>query len=309
MQYDSTGMQKESLVAHPTSHRHAKYTICKTHRPTVFKRYFWVVVVLKMSVKLEAESLMRRAVSAQNRKDYTTALGLYQESLALMMALLKSETNEAKKASLFQVINLNMDEAEKVKVLAAQSEKEKVNPPPSIFNSLFGPNKPTPKPTSSNNNVPDFHDYTEVIRQVPTKAPVTSVVTKSTSINGKPSSVPGRGRGAPTTGGANGATGDRVTPSAVKRNVSGSSVSSTKLSADPPATSPKISEYETQIMNEMLDSSPGVRWEDIAGLGFAKQTLQEAVILPNLRPDLFTGLRSPPKGVLLFGPPGSRGTR
>eukprot|EP01032_Pedospumella_encystans_P035454 gene35454-40102_t len=71
------------------------------------------------------------------------------------------------------------------------------------------------------------------------------------------------------------------------------------------APSKKRNEYEAQILEGMLDKSPNVRWDDIAGLAYAKQTLQEAVILPNLRPDLFTGLRSPPKGVLLFGPPGT----
>lgn len=46
-------------------------------------------------------------------------------------------------------------------------------------------------------------------------------------------------------------------------------------------------------------------WEMISGLAVAKRSLQEAVILPFLRPDLYTELRSPPRGILLYGPPGT----
>ncbi|GAB6021861.1 Fidgetin-like protein 1 [Chamberlinius hualienensis] len=59
------------------------------------------------------------------------------------------------------------------------------------------------------------------------------------------------------------------------------------------------------IMNEIMDNGPPVNWEDIAGLSFAKKTIKEIVVLPMLRPDIFIGLRGPPKGILLFGPPGT----
>jgi SpoVK/Ycf46/Vps4 family AAA+-type ATPase len=44
------------------------------------------------------------------------------------------------------------------------------------------------------------------------------------------------------------------------------------------------------------------RWDDVVGLAPAKRALQEAAILPMIRPDLYTGLRTPPRGVLLYGP-------
>lgn len=59
------------------------------------------------------------------------------------------------------------------------------------------------------------------------------------------------------------------------------------------------------MLNEIMDHGPPVSWDDIAGLEFAKNTIKEIVVWPMLRPDIFTGLRGPPKGILLFGPPGT----
>lgn len=61
------------------------------------------------------------------------------------------------------------------------------------------------------------------------------------------------------------------------------------------------------IRSEIMAPSGGrpIGWHDIAGLQYAKTTIREAVVWPMLRPDIFTGLRRPPRGILLFGPPGT----
>ena len=46
-------------------------------------------------------------------------------------------------------------------------------------------------------------------------------------------------------------------------------------------------------------------FDDIAELDNAKNILKEAVLLPILMPEFFTGIRRPWKGVLLYGPPGT----
>ena len=64
-------------------------------------------------------------------------------------------------------------------------------------------------------------------------------------------------------------------------------------------------ELRERVLSEIIDTAPGVKFTDVVGLDSAKQILREIIIIPNLRPDLFTGLRSPPRGLLLFGPPGT----
>ena len=43
----------------------------------------------------------------------------------------------------------------------------------------------------------------------------------------------------------------------------------------------------------------------IVGLSKSKQLLREAVFMPMVYPELFTGILEPWKGILLFGPPGT----
>ncbi|KAJ3020295.1 UNVERIFIED_CONTAM: Katanin p60 ATPase-containing subunit A1 [Siphonaria sp. JEL0065] len=59
------------------------------------------------------------------------------------------------------------------------------------------------------------------------------------------------------------------------------------------------------VKRDILQTSPNVRWTDIAGLREPKALLEEAIVLPLWMPDFFQGIRRPWKGVLMCGPPGT----
>jgi ATP-dependent 26S proteasome regulatory subunit len=48
-----------------------------------------------------------------------------------------------------------------------------------------------------------------------------------------------------------------------------------------------------------------VTFSDLKGQKEVKEAITNAVILPLMNPSLFTGIREPPRAILLYGPPGN----
>ncbi|XP_072958648.1 uncharacterized protein [Typha angustifolia] len=73
----------------------------------------------------------------------------------------------------------------------------------------------------------------------------------------------------------------------------------------PPFESAEVRNLAETLCRDIIRGSPDVKWESIKGLENAKRLLKEAVVMPIKYPKYFTGLLSPWKGILLFGPPGT----
>eukprot|EP00126_Sphaerothecum_destruens_P000745 Sdes_comp10959_c0_seq1m2603 len=69
-----------------------------------------------------------------------------------------------------------------------------------------------------------------------------------------------------------------------------------------------LNEYEIMLTSDVIyPEDIHLTWDDIGGLDAVIKELKELVILPFTRPDLFqfqSRLLQPPKGILLYGPPG-----
>jgi transitional endoplasmic reticulum ATPase len=67
-----------------------------------------------------------------------------------------------------------------------------------------------------------------------------------------------------------------------------------------------LGEMEPSAMREVFVESPNIKWDDIGGLELSKQELKEAVEWPLKYQKLYSNMKAEtPKGILLFGPPGT----
>ncbi|XP_043370284.1 katanin p60 ATPase-containing subunit A-like 2 isoform X5 [Dermochelys coriacea] len=67
----------------------------------------------------------------------------------------------------------------------------------------------------------------------------------------------------------------------------------------------EMRELATVVSRDIYLHNPNIKWDDIIGLDAAKRLVKEAVVYPIRYPQLFTGILSPWKGLLLYGPPAS----
>eukprot|EP00919_Chromeraceae_sp_WS-2016_P056580 GHVR01134299.1.p1 GENE.GHVR01134299.1~~GHVR01134299.1.p1 ORF type:complete len:462 (-),score=123.98 GHVR01134299.1:100-1485(-) len=224
----------------------------------------------EFQVQLEAaDELVLRGDTARLNKKFNEAETYYHQGIETLECV----SNSKKVSSVIQL--KTQQRIQQVKAILADTHKEKND---TNTHTLVSP--------------PSTHTHTAAPKRKPQWNSAASPKKKPPWNSGTVSGIPSKGSrgGGPSTSGALKGGGPPVKGS---------------LPSTSNAASPQFDEFEEKLVKEILDTAPAVSWNQIAGLSLVKETLMEIVITPNLNPSLFTGLRAPPKGVLLFGPPGN----
>lgn len=169
-------------------------------------------------------------------------------------------------------------------------------PPPAPVERDHRPSKPAPRPVVKKNE-----DYNPSVNRAPNKRVAEKVGRKASGGPSKPSRDArqgDRGRGQQKADKEKGAAKKEQKDEAKSSEGDGDGEKRFDGSG-----------YDKDLVEalerDILQKNPNVHWNDIAGLSEAKKLLEEAVVLPLLMPDYFTGIRRPWKGVCMVGPPGT----
>ncbi|XP_010537950.1 PREDICTED: katanin p60 ATPase-containing subunit A1 [Tarenaya hassleriana] len=256
---------------------------------------------------------------------YDTAVIFFDGAIAQINKHLSTLDDPLTRTKWMNVKKAIMEETEVVKQLDAERRAFKEAPtgrraasPPINPKSSFVFQPLDEYPTSSGGAMDDPDVWRPPTRDVTSRRPARAGQTGMRKSPQDGAWARGSTRtGATSRGGKAGGTGKSTTAGArsstAGKKGAGSKASKTdSTNGDAEDGKSKRGQYEgpdpdlaDMLERDMLDSTPGVRWDDVAGLSEAKRLLEEAVVLPLWMPEYFQGIRRPWKGVLMFGPPGT----
>ncbi|VFQ87369.1 unnamed protein product [Cuscuta campestris] len=233
--------------------------------------------------------------------------------------LLRSKWMNVKKAILQETEVVKQLDVEKRSLKDGPAGRRPLSPPissKSASSFLFQPLDEYPTPSSVPMDDPDVW-RPPPSRDSASRKPSRAGMRKSPQDGAwaRSSSTPTR-TGTPGRGGKPGSvkasTGTRTSTTTTTKKGNGKSAKVESPNGEGEDGKAKKVEYEgpdpdlaAMLERDVLETSPGVRWDDVAGLSEAKRLLEEAVVLPLWMPEYFQGIRRPWKGVLMFGPPGT----
>lgn len=257
---------------------------------------------------------------------YDTSVIFFDGAIAQINKHLNSLDDAFLRAKWMNVKKAVTEETEVVKQLDAERKSFKEAPlgrrppsPPISVKSSFVFQPLDEYPTSSSGSFDDPDVWRPPSRDTSSRRPARSSqmgARKSSqdgAWGGRGAAKPGTAaRGARTNNTTKSNTGVRSSSTGKKGTAPGKSSGKGDASNGDSEDGSKRGQYEgpdgdlaAMLERDVLDSSPGVRWDDVAGLTEAKRLLEEAVVLPLWMPEYFQGIRRPWKGVLMFGPPGT----